>query len=242
VNLKERIVNLNSILFMRLVCCVCALLAGMAASGQRPKTYTVPAGVEVREIVPTKEIFQYPNFIQGVVVFRDGTSAPGKLNYNMLVAELQFIDPKGDTLSLANEATILIALIGKDTFYYSQGYVRQLASGQHLKIGERVAFKEFINKPGAYGLSSATTATNNVSDLLNRRSQQLNVSQEIVLVKNTNYLLGDKFNWFVIADKHTVLRFLPDKRPEIEEFIQKNKTNFNNGEDLVKLAKFMNAF
>jgi hypothetical protein len=159
----------------------------------------------------------------------------------MLVAELQFIDPKGDTLSLANEATILIALIGKDTFYYSQGYVRQLTSGKHLKIGERIAFKEFINKPGAYGLSSATTATNNVSNLLNLRSQQLNVSQEIVLVKNTNYLLGDKFNWFVIADKNTVLRFLPDKRPEIEDFIEKNKTNFNNGEDLVKLAKFINT-
>jgi hypothetical protein len=227
---------------MRLVCCLLTLLLGIVVNGQRPKTYIVPAGVDVKEIVPQKEIFQYPNFIQGVVVFRDGTSAPGKLNYNMLVAELQFIDPKGDTLSLANEATILIALIGKDTFYYSQGYVKQLTSGKHLKIGERTAFKEFINKPGAYGLSSATTATNNVSDLLNRRSQQLNVSQEIVLVKNTNYLLGDKFNWFVLADKNTVLRFLPDKKFEIEDFIDKNKTNFNNGEDLVKLAKFINAF
>jgi hypothetical protein len=136
---------------------------------------------------------------------------------------------------------MLIALVGKDTFYYSQGYVRLLTNGPHLKIGERVAFKEFINKPGAYGLSSATTATNNVSDLLNLRSQQLNVSQEIVLVKNTNYLLGDKFNGFVIADKNTVLRFLPDKRVEILDFIDKNKTNFNNGEDLVKLAKYMNA-
>ena len=190
----------------------------MVANSQRPKTYTVPAGVDVKDIVPQKEIFQYPNFIQGVVVFRDGTSAPGKLNYNRLVAELQFVDPKGDTLSLANEKNMLIALVGKDTFYYSQGYVRLLTSGQHLKIGERVAFKEFINKPGAYGLSSATTATNNVSDLLNLRSQQLNVSQEIVLVKNTNYLLGDKFNGFVIADKNTVLRFLPDNRAEDRRF------------------------
>src|SRR5687768_16382326 len=222
---------------MRLVCCVCALIVGIAASSQRPKTLTVPPGVEVRDIVPANEIFQYPDFKQGVVVFRDGTSAPGKLNYNGLVAELQFIDPKGDTLSLANEKTILLALVGTDTFYYSEGYVRQLTTGKHLKIGERVAFKEFINKPGAYGLSSATTATNNVSEPLNRRSQQLNVSQEVFLVKNTNYLLGDRFNGFVIADKNTVLRFLPEKKFEIEEFIDKNKTNFNRGEDLVKLAK-----
>ena len=226
---------------MRLACCICSLLLVVAVNAQRPKTYTVPAGVEVKDIVPAREIFQYPDFKQGVVIFRDGTSAPGKLNYNRLVAELQFIDPKGDTLSLANEKNILIALIGKDTFYYNEGYVRQLTGGQHLKIGERVAFKEFINKPGAYGLSSATTATNTVSDLLNLRSQKLEVSQELVLVKNTNYMVGDKFNWFVVADKNTILRFLPDKRAEIEDFIDKNKINFKNGDDLVKLAKFINS-
>src|SRR6185295_15738737 len=97
---------------MRLACCICMLLLGVAVNAQRPKTYTVPAGVEVKEIVPAREIFQYSDFKQGVVIFRDGTSAPGKLNYNRLVAELQFIDPKGDTLSLANEKNILIAIIG----------------------------------------------------------------------------------------------------------------------------------
>src|SRR6476620_2149997 len=161
---------------MRLACCVCTLLFVVAINAQRPKTYTVPPGVEVKDIVPAREIFQYPNFIQGIVVFRDGTSAPGKLNYNRLVAELQFIDPKGDTLSLAHEKNILVAIVGNDTFYYNEGYVRQLASGQQLRIGERIAFKEFINKPGAYGLSSATTATNNVSELLNLWSQKLEVS------------------------------------------------------------------
>ena len=100
-----------------------ALLA-VAVTAQRPKTYTVPAGVEVKEIVPANEIFQFPQFVQGLVIFKDGTSAPGRLNYNRLIAELQFIDPKGDTLSLANEQTIRTVFIGADTFYYSDGYVR----------------------------------------------------------------------------------------------------------------------
>ena len=106
---------------MRLVCCISMLLLGMAVAAQRPKTYTVPAGVEVTDIVPQSEIFQYSKFTPGLVVFRDGTSAPGNLNYNRLVAELQFIAPKGDTLSLANEKNILIAFVGTDTFYYNEG-------------------------------------------------------------------------------------------------------------------------
>jgi hypothetical protein len=87
---------------MRLACCIFSILLGVAAIAQHPKTYTVPAGVEVKEIVPANEIYQFPEFLQGLVIFKDGKSAPGKLNYNRLRAEIQFIDPKGDTLSLAN--------------------------------------------------------------------------------------------------------------------------------------------
>lgn len=224
---------------MRLVCCVCAILLGTAASGQRPVSYTVKAGVEVKDVVPSKEIFQYPDFVQGVVVFKDGTSAPGRLNYNLLVAEIQFIDPKGDTLSLANEQTIAIAILAKDTFYYSEGYVRQLAGGSNIKVGERVAFKEYIQKPGAYGLSSATTATNNLSVLLNKRSMDLSVSQELVLVKTSNILIGDKYNAFVLADRKTVLRMFPGKRSKIEDFIDRNNTSFNKRDDVVQLVKFL---
>jgi hypothetical protein len=226
---------------MRLGCCIYALLLGIAVTAQRPKTYTVPAGVEVSDIVPAKEIYQFPQFVQGLVIFRDGIAAPGRLNYNRLIAEIQFIDPKGDTLSLANEQNIKTAFLGTDTFYYSDGYVRQLAGGSRIKMGERIAFKEYIQKPGAYGLSSATTATNNLSTLLNNRSVDLNVSQELVLVKNTNYLIGDRFNAFVVADKNAILKMFPDKRPAIEDFIEKNKISFTKQDDMVKLGKFLDA-
>ena len=226
---------------MRVVCCIFSILLGVAVNAQRQKTYTVPAGVEVNEIVPAREIFQYPQFVQGLVIFKDGTSAPGKLNYNRLIAELQFIDPKGDTLSLANEQTIRTVFIGADTFYYSDGYVRQIAGGSRVKMGERIAFKEYIQKPGAYGLSSATTATNNLSVLLNRRSVDLNVSQELVLVKNINYLIGDKFNAFVVADRKAILKMFPDNRSAIEDFIEKNKISFIKPDHMVQLGKFLDT-
>ena len=226
---------------MRVVCCIFSILLGVAATAQRLKTYTVPAGVEVKEVVPANEIYQFSQFVQGLVIFKDGTSAPGRLNYNRLIAEIQFIDPKGDTLSLANEQMIRTAIIGTDTFYYNDGYVRQLAGGSRVKIGERIAFKEYIQKPGAYGLSSATTATNNLSVLLNRRSVDLNVSQELVLVKNINYLIGDKFNAFVVADRKAILKMFPDKRSAIEDFIEKNKISFTKPDHMVQLGKFLDT-
>ena len=226
---------------MRVVCCIFSILLSVAVTAQRLKTYTVPAGVEVKEVVPANEIYQFPQFVQGLVIFKDGTSAPGRLNYNRLIAEIQFIDPKGDTLSLANEQMIRTAIIGTDTFYYNDGYVRQLAGGSRVKIGERIAFKEYIQKPGAYGLSSATTATNNLSVLLNRRSVDLNVSQELVLVKNINYLIGDKYNAFVAAEKNVILKMFPDNRSAIEDFIEKNKISFIKPDHMVQLGKFLDT-
>jgi hypothetical protein len=224
---------------MRSVCCICAFMLGLAADAQRPVTYTVKAGVEVRDVVPMNEIFQYPQFVQGLVVFKDGTSAPGRLNYNRMIAEIMFIDGKGDTLTLDNAKTIKTATIGNDTFYYSDGYVRQLTGGTKIKAGERVAFKEYINKPGAYGLSSATTATNNLAVLLNKRSLDLNISQEIVLVKNTNMMIGDRFNSFVPVERKTVLRMFSDNKSAIEDFLERNKISFNKREDVVELVKFL---
>ncbi len=41
---------------------------------------------------------------------------------------MQFIDPKGDTLALANESTLNFISIGADTFFYkNKGYIEQVA-------------------------------------------------------------------------------------------------------------------
>lgn len=226
---------------MKWFCFVYAVLCCTVSWAQTPVTYTVKAGVNVLDVVPVKDIYQYPAFVPGTVMFKDGRSSPGRLNYNCLNAEMQFISPKGDTLSLADEQTVRYIVIDADTFYYSEGYVRLIKGGGSVKLGEKVFFKEFVQKPGAYGLSSATTASNTLTSILAKRSVDLDISQEIVLVKNTSWFMANKFNDFMPADKKNIVKILPRQKQAIDEYLRKNDVNFNKEEDLKRLTDFLNG-
>jgi hypothetical protein len=219
--------------------CVYAVLLYGVSWGQ--VTYTIKPGIDVLEIIPSNEVYRYPGFIQGTVVFKDGASSTGRLNYNSLIGEMQFIGPKGDTFSLAEEQTIRHVLVSSDTFYYSEGYIRLIKEGRSVKLGEKVVFREFVQKPGAYGLSSSTTATNNLAFILNKRSVDLNISQEIVLVKSISWFIGNKFNDFQPADKKTVLKMFARKKQAVEEYLKNNDMNFNKRDDLIRLTDFLNG-
>jgi hypothetical protein len=225
--------------YMKMLFWICLVVLSIVSRSQTPETYTIKPDAHVLDVIPVKEIYHYSDFVPGTVVFRHGAATAGRLNYNSLEAAVQFIDLKGDTLSLANEHTILYILIAKDTFYYNDGYIRLLTGSSSVKLGEQVFFKEFIQKPGAYGLSSATTATNNLTALLAKRSVDLNVNQEIVLVKNTSYLIGNKFNEFVPFDRKSIMKMFPRKKPDIDEYLKKNKVNYSKKEDLIKLVDFL---
>ncbi|MEI9946128.1 MAG: hypothetical protein WDN26_18135 [Chitinophagaceae bacterium] len=215
------------------------LLSAVCSAQQNAGTYTIKAGENIFDVIPSKEIFQYPDFIQGTVVFKNGTATGGKLNYNSLIAAIQFIDAKGDTLSLANEETVNYIQVSRDTFYYNEGYLRLLAGNASIKLAERVFFQEFVQKPGSYGLSTATTATNTISSIIDKRAIDLNTSQEVVLVKSKVFLIAGKFNDFVIADKKNILKMFKRQQDKIKEYFDKNAIEFNKEDDLIKVTNFL---
>ena len=82
------------------------------------ETRIVKAEQEMTDVFSTKDIFRYENYEGGKVIFKDGTLAEAKLNYNRFFEQMLFIDGKGDTLTLANPELVDVIVIGKDSFYY----------------------------------------------------------------------------------------------------------------------------
>lgn len=224
---------------MKLVLWIFSLFLCTASLAQSSVKYTVKPGIRILDVIPLSNIYRYPDFNLGTVLFRNGLSTGGMLNYNALIGEVQFIDPQGDTLSLANEETIKYVLILKDTFYYKDGYLRLIAGGSSVRLVEKTFFKEFVQKPGAYDLSSGTTASNNISAILDKRSYELNTDQEVVLIKSTLYFFGNKYNEFIRADRKSLFRIFPKQQTTIEIYLNKNDVNFNKQEDLKKLVDFL---
>lgn len=222
-------------------CCLPALLllASANLSLQAQQSYIVKPGEKITEALTFNQIYSYPKFADGTVVFTDGRTAAGKFNYNIVVAEIQFIDAKGDTLSLGNENTIRQILIAKDTFIYSNAYIKMISGNPLAKLGERTYFKDYIQKPGAYGVSSSASATNTVDLLVERRPLQIDHDHEINLVQHTDYVFSGTDNEFFVADKRTLPKAFPRFKKQLNTYLTSDPVDFRKREDLLRLCSFI---
>jgi hypothetical protein len=205
---------------------------------------TIKAGNKVKDVLTPAEIFSYPQFTNGKVFFKDGTKAVAKMNYTRLTDQMLFIDPKGDTLELADEKTIRFITIDKDTIYYDEGYIRLIANNGVVKLGEKqlwvVADVQKIGTHNTPKSSVAITSLSTYSDEGTRaKSYDLVLNQDLIIRKETLYYLGDSYNRFARAGKKKLLLLFPKEQMSLENYLKENKVNFDKKEDLEKLVQFL---
>jgi hypothetical protein len=212
-----------------------------AALAQNHTMYMVKAGTTIRESIPADVLFHYPDFKQGRIFYKDGRTAGGRLNYHRMLDELQFIDPKGDTLAVDNEPTIQLVVMGTDSFYYHEGYVRllrqangvKLASKQWLQMADR-------QKMGGYGQPSFTSAITNLKSYDDgRRLYDLTVKEDLVFSPEHRYYLGDKYNRFLPATRKNVLDLFNKHQKVLKQYFDEKKVDFQKAEDIEQLYAFL---
>ncbi len=218
-----------------------ALLYYTYPFAQNTTSIIVKAGSNIRDVLSTADVFQYPQFAKGKVFFKDGSSAEAKMNYNRLVDEMHFIDPKRDTLALANEKLIKWIAINQDTFYYDQGYVRLISSTDVAKLAvKQVWIMGDTRKIGAYNTANSTSSITSYSSYsAGSRIYNLFVNEEVVLRKVEHYYFGDRYNHFVLAGKKNLLMLFPKEQRRIEVYLKENKIDFSNKDDLEKAVQFL---
>ena len=204
---------------------------------------TIKTGDNVVDVLTSAEIYYYPQFTKGVVFFKDDRKATAKLNYTRLFDQMLFIDPKGDTLALANEETIKFIAVDRDTFYYEQGYIRIIEDNDIVKLAEKQIWGVAdIRKTGTHNTSTGSVGITSVRTFRHGNDvtrNNLTLNEDIVLRKETQYYIGDKYNNFVRASKKGLLQLFPKVQRSIENYLKENKIDFNKKEDLEKLFQFL---
>ena len=99
--------------------------------------YTIQGSGDINKSMAPEQRFQYPSFIQGKVVFKDGREAVAQLNYNWVLGDMQFINANGDTLSLTNEATLKYITLANDSFFYDKQYLPANRRQRHSKACQK---------------------------------------------------------------------------------------------------------
>ena len=225
---------------MRLFLVIIVFCLSFGGQAQDSLTIFIPAGKSISDVAKPEKLYRYPDFRNGKVFFRDGTITSAKLNYNYLNGEVEFISGK-DTLAIVKEQVLNLRDIEIDTakFYYSGGYLEQVANIDNRKILKKQEYKvSKREKIGGYEQPSSTTAIESYSSITDSHGMmntKLIVRENITLVRPPQYFIGDQYNTFLPANKKNFLRLYQKNKAQIERYFRSNDVDFKKLEDLKKL-------
>ncbi|WP_234734695.1 hypothetical protein [Tellurirhabdus bombi] len=203
----------------------------------------VKGGQNWQKSIPLEERYRYRQFLPGKITYLKGEPATGRLNFNILLGEMQFIDARGDTLSLANEQAIKEIQVGENAFAYDSknGYVEIIAAHKTVKMGVKPVFKTVRGeKNGGYGQSSGTSSITQYKSFAGSNGQLARLEQpgDLLLEKDVIYLLIDQNNRFYKFTKASLLKIYAKYKSELEAYLKAQNPDFKKEEDLKKLLLF----
>lgn len=227
---------------MKYLTAILFLFAGFGGWAQAGKKYEVKPGQKIFDVIPRDVVYNYQEFTAGIVFLRDGTFGRARLNYNSIFGEMQFIDPKGDTLSLADEKNISAIFVNKDTFYYEDGCIELLTNYGEIKLAAKRIFS-FSDRKKAGGLNqSGSGEIETFTTFSSRQSfKDLTITETLTFTERIVYYFGDGYNHFMLASKKNLLKMFGQHNNKISEYFSLNKVNFKNEEDLKKLCSFLST-
>jgi hypothetical protein len=226
----------------KLFICLLAIIVSQTAFVQDTSKVII-SSVKQNEQDLKSRICQYPQFVPGKAIFKNGTVTETKLNYSYFTNNILFINPKGDTLELSQADNFNAIIIGTDTFrYYKKKFFQQLThySTCNLFIGRSLKYNG-SEKKGAYGSYSATTAVttyNSFTANLGSGYMKLLPDENALYIFQDDYYFSGKFNQFYPATKKGVYELFSKNQKQLKDFLRENKIDFDKKEDLEKLIAF----
>jgi hypothetical protein len=216
---------------------ILCLISGLSA--QKNETFTVPAGKKVEDCIPFEERFRFPAFITGKVFFTQGTNTEAKLNFNFLTREMAYIQGN-DTLAISNPTDIKQINIDGIIFIMNKGYLEVISNGR-IPVGLRQYFNLMDErKKDPYGEIAAGAATSSYSSLhTDGHYYQLTQDHDRLFQKVSEYFLASSSSGFVPFTKKKVMGLFPQKKKEIEAYLESNKVDFDSREDLIRFAVYL---
>lgn len=209
---------------------------------QSKEVITVSGKESPSLILSMNGLYRYPQFTNGKVFFKDGTAAAGKLNYNLLLQEIMFLDPKGDTLAVDNKQTIKYVSIGKDSLYYFNGFV-EILPGKYPKL----AIKNFIKladrqKIGAYNIPSSTVDMKSYKAYQTARpNDKIVIDENTVFIKGVELFVVDSGLNFFPANEKGLARIYSVSPTSIKKILKDEGLNIEKEEDLRRLMAILDS-
>ena len=211
------------------------VLQSLRLCAQQFDRITIPSG----EYLSHYYTYRFPQFENATVMFKTGQSMTARVNFNMLLCTMEFVDTSGDTLEISKPGDIDYIKLTSCSFIYDKGYYEVISSFDSLMllVSRKASFEGV--KTGAMGTPAHGTSVDGY-DVISTGSglRQLQLSEDMFVNKKTMYLLAVKNGEMISATKSGFMKMFGSKKNDVETFLKSDKINFNKQNDLDKLFRF----
>jgi hypothetical protein len=224
------------------------LLLFLTASSESLISQNISSGlITIKDELPasSKGIYQFEEFKEGKVYFKNGKHTRAKLNYNYLHGEVEFIHANRDTLLLTHKEFVDHIMIGEHVFY------SQLKSGEMEVVGnfDKVILarkKHLVIKGNSKNMSDRKLTASDESPipsslLISNQSGEFqwqnNTSKPEYKYKTTYYLI-DQNRIFHPANRSGFAKIYSGEQRVLSDYVKRNNINFNNEDQLKQLLEF----
>ena len=215
------------------------LLLTSILSAQKSELIKVSAGLKAEDCIPFQQRYRFPEFTTGTVYFKSGSDIEAKLNYNLMLREMQYIKGK-DTLTIVNETDIQQIIISGTVFVANEQYLELIYTGK-FDVGMKQYFNLMnVRKKDFYGDIGSGAATTSYNSLHSEgQYNRLTVNQDKIFQKVAEYYLQIPSGNWVRFNKKKVKQLYPRQKKAIDDYLRSNMVNFDSEKDLIRFAVYL---
>ncbi|HEV7620453.1 MAG TPA: hypothetical protein VGO09_01900, partial [Flavisolibacter sp.] len=200
------------------------LLLSLTSLGQENKSYVINPGQRIKDVIPLSEIYKYSSFKDGQVSFLNNATSSESLNYNLILGEMQFIAPNGDTLSIADVDKIKTIIIDTDSFIYNNGWLEKIGIRGGVKLVKKQIIRETsVTKNGVLDQPTRADATSYSNFSSGATDVNLIINQQLNFRKETFYYFIDEQDKIFMLTNKNLKKLLPQYAGKFQE-IRSNKS------------------
>jgi hypothetical protein len=186
--------------------------------------------------------YLFPEFTNGVVLMKSGTTYEAFINYNSLTEEMVF-ENKGkkfamDESKLASVDTIFVKerkfVIVNNKFFELLLHSKSDLYAEHKSSVTRTG------TPAAYGGTSQTSATTTYSSLNTGNAvYELNLPEDYKVELQTCYWLNKNGELNKFTNMKQLMKLYEDREDMFKAYVKKNNVKFNNQESIIQLIQYL---
>lgn len=186
--------------------------------------------------------YLYPEFVNSVVLLKNGQTQKALMNYNMATEKMVYIKDGVyyDLLSL--EITDTIYMNNSKFVPVGQVFYEVVLTGTVTLFIQHSASLLPPAKPGAYGTRTETSSVTMVSTFGSSGGKLYNLKlpSDYKIILKPVYWIRKDYSMHSFVNAGQFLKIFPENKSRLKEFIKTNKIKFDRRDDVVKLVSFCN--